>query len=145
MANNSDDCANSSNSKWSSADEDLARCSLAVASTILCVAAVILLVYKKLYKSFNYRLILYLLVASIINSVTDTLQMPFYWYCPEDLFSKPGRKNFCQTLGYLEIYCSWNLLLAISFINVEIFALFTYKHQLRKVEIPCTVTCFILP
>ena len=145
MDNNSNDCANSSNFKWSNADVDLARYSLAVASAILCVAAVILLVYKKLYTSFNYRLILYLLIASIINSVTDTLQMPFYWQCPEDLVLKPGLKDFCHALGYLEIYCSWNLLLIISFINVEIFAMFAYKHQLTEQEIPCTATCFILP
>ena len=145
IASNSNHCANSSNSKWSRADVDLARYSLAIASAILCVAAVILLVYKKLYSSFNYRLILYLLIASIINSVIDTLQMPFLWHCPEDLNKKAGLRDFCQTLGYLEMYCSWNLLLTIFFISVEVFAMFVYKHQLTNLEIPCLVICFLLP
>ena len=143
MESNSDDSANSSTSMWSNDDVDLARYSLAVASVIVCVAAVILLVYKKLYTSFNYRLILYLLVASIINSVVDSLQMPFYWY--GDLNSKPGLESFCQVLGYCELYCAWNMSFIIFFINVEIFVMVTYSHQLIKLEKPCTATCFILP
>ena len=143
MASYSEESAHPSNSKWSNADIDLARYSLGIASTIMCVAAVVLLVHKKLHKSLSYRLILYLLIASMINSVTDTLQIPFYWYRPGGLDS--NLELFCQVLGYMEVYCSWNLSLVIFYINVEIFVMVTYNHQLTKLEIPCTATCFILP
>ena len=143
MESNDDSCANSSNSKWQNGEADLVRSSLSVVSTILCVAAVVLFAYNKLYRLFGYRLILYLLIASMMNSVVDSLQMSFYWYGPEQL--KPGLKSFCQVLGYFEMYCSWNGLLTIFFINADIFAVATYRHELTKVEKTCTAACFGLP
>ena len=142
MANNSDNCHNSS--KWHDAEVDIARASLSLASTILCAAAVILLVYSKYYRSFNYRLILYLLIANIISSLVDALQMPFYWYFPETSLTLPQR-YFCHALGFLEVYASWNLLLTVSFLIVEIFTMISCGYALAKLEIPCTVACFGLP
>ena len=145
MANNSVNCPNTSNSKWNDADIDIARASVSLASAILCVAAVVLLVYSKLYSSFNYRLILYLLIASIINCVVDTLQVPFSLYGRDEVSLTPKQTSFCHALGYLEVYCSWNMLLTTSFFIVEIFTIVTCEYQLIKLEIPCTTACFGLP
>ena len=142
MANNSANCSNSS--KWNHAEVDDARASLALASAILCVAAVVLLVYSKLYRSFHYRLILYLLIANIINCLFDALQMLFFRHDNESSLSQ-AQKCFCYALSYLEVYTSWNLLLTVSFIIVEIFTMINYSYTLVKLEIPCAVACFGLP
>ena len=140
--NISDNCLNSSNDHGHGVD--LARASLALASGILCVAAVVLLLYSKLCRSFTYRLILYLLIANIINSLADALQMPLYWYGDEKNLTT-AQNNSCIALACLEVYASWNLLLTVSFIIVEIFTLVVFGYALVKLEIPCTVACFGLP
>ena len=58
---------------------DIISTTLPVVAVVSSTLAVLLLTYYKLYRSPAHRLILYMLLSQLMNSSTDTLQIPFLW------------------------------------------------------------------
>ena len=117
---------------------------LSMLSLIMCIVAIAILVHYKLYRLFNYRLILYLIVSFLIKSTSNSLELPFFWNQPY-LMKHQYTYNLCQAVGFIGMYSFWSMQLCIAFMTAEIFSMIIFSADLRKVELPLTLACFSLP
>ena len=144
MALNGSDCDN--NSSLNITDEQRlflisARCSTAFLSAIACSVALGLLGYFKLYKWFNYRLVLYLLVSVLVYSVINFMQLPVAWYDP----ANKAYVGFCQFIAFGTEYIIWNLLLLTVFIVIQLFVLVMCFKELKSIERQYVIFSCIFP
>ena len=123
---------------------DLIRTILAIGSLPMCAVAILLMMYYRFYQSFNYRLILYLLISFVIDAMANSIQLPFvlsYSYTiKHQLFY-----DLCEAAGFLQVYCLWNIQLTVVFLTAEVFSMIVFSAELRQAEIPLTFACFSLP
>lgn len=71
----------------------LIKSTLPILSLVTCISAIALLVHYKFYRSFNYRLILYLLLSHVLNATVNSFQVLFIWSVL-DTSSKMERRVF---------------------------------------------------
>ena len=117
---------------------------LSVTSLVMCVLAIALLTYYKLYCSFHHRLILYMLIAFLIDTIAGGLQIPFIWYRTR-ISEHQTIGNLCDAVSFIELYCAWNIQLSVAFMTAEVFTFIVFSKELQKAEVPLTVFCFAAP
>ena len=115
---------------------------LSIPSVVTCVVAIAVMIYYKFYCSFNYRLILYLLISFLIKAIGTSTLYTLHFFFEGDL-SQNQAINF--TINFIYWYVIWNIQLCIAFMTAEIFSMVIFSVELRKAEIPLTLACFILP
>ncbi len=101
---------------------------LLLLSCLPCAMVVLLIVCLRAYRSFIYRLAVYLTLAAIFYSLTTALQM-----VPGDLFHVYN-SAFCKAVGFLAEYGSWVLLLYIYWVIVQLFLLSVCHASTKKLE-----------
>ena len=110
---------------------------LSMSSVAMCAMAIVYMIYYKFYCSFNYRLVLYLLISFLLNTlmvmIANTLE----------IFLDP--ESTPPILDSLFWYPTWTIQLCIGFMTVVIFFMVLFSVELRKAEIPSTIACFALP
>ena len=104
-------------------------------SLVMCMVAIAVMIYYKFYRSFNYRLILYLLISFLINALITMIG-----YTLGLLFD-----TIMHILDSMFLSSVWNIQLCIAFMTAEIFSMVIFSVELRKAEIPLTIACFTLP
>ena len=102
------------------------------------------MVYYRFYRSFNYRLILYLLMSFVNDAVENSLELPFVLYHSYTV-KHSYVYDLCKLVGFLQVYCLWNIQLSVAFLTAEVFAMIVFFVELRKAEVPLTIACFSLP
>ena len=100
------------------------------------------MIYYKFYRSFNYRLILYLLISiflkELITLIASTLELL--------LDTDPSYFDTIMLIGNSMFWYSvWTIQLCIAFMTAEIFSMVIFSVELKKAEIPLTIACFTLP
>ena len=134
---------------------DLVGSLLAVLSLVMCVVAIATLAYYKFYRSFNYRLILYLLISFFLDAVTSCLVLllawNYYYHLPGVSSStKTAKLPFteepvCIAMYVVKVYCMWNMQMFTMFMIAEVFSMAIFSVELQKVEVPLALACFVLP
>ena len=119
---------------------------LAILSLAMCIVAIATLIYYKFYRSFNYRLVLYLLISFFLDALTTCLVLSLTWY----YYSKTAKLPFieeliCIVMYIVKFYCMWNMQLFVAFMIAEVFSMAIFSVELRKVEVPLVLACFVLP
>ena len=123
---------------------DIISSTFPIVSVIACALALVLIAYYKLHHSFNYRLVLYLLVSHFMNSVTNTLQVPFLWL-KNDTNKEEDVFGLCVVVAYMKVYCTWSVALSTTIVIVEISLMIMRYYQLRIREGILIIICFFFP
>ena len=106
------------------------------------MVAIAVMIYYKFYRSFNYRLILYLLISFIIKVLNNIIAYALLLLLDTD------SSYFVTIIVIVNCMCSystWNIQLCFAFMTAEIFSMVVFSVELRKAEIPLTIACFTLP
>ena len=117
---------------------DIVHFSLGMVAIISCTLVISLVLCSKLYYSFNYRLLIYWLIAHVLMSSVHVVALPVVWY-------EPRMAPFCQAVAVLDTYALWVLLLISLFITVEIMSMAVCYVELKLMEIPIVLTSLLLP
>ena len=123
---------------------NLIRVGLGLLSLPVCAGAIALVSYYRFYRSFNYRLILYLLVSFINDAVANSFELPFVLYHSYTIKHR-FVYDVCKFVGFLQVYSLWNIQFSVAFLTAEVFAMIVFSVELQKVEVPLTIACFSLP
>ena len=121
---------------------DIISTTFPIVSVVTCALALVLIAYYKLHHSFNYRLVLYLLVAHLMNSITDTLQISFLWLKGDIGIVLP---DLCVAVAYMKVYCSLSVVFSTTAVMVEILSITMCYNQQRTRENILIFLCFFLP
>lgn len=128
-----DHAANSSNCSELTPEQlrtlSILKGTLSLFSCLPCAVVVFLIIYLRAYRSFVYRLAIYLTLAAIFYSLTTTLQM-----VPGDLFHIHNRA-FCKAVGFLAEYGSWVLLLYIYWVIAQLLLLSVFHVSTKRAEL----------
>lgn len=114
---------------------------LALLSLVSCLLAIVTLFCYKLHRSFNYRLIIYWLSASVLVSGVFVVHLPIAWYSP----SNQALVHHCMFLAFAVFCSSSAMALMALFVTVEVCLLIICSMSLDKYEVPGVVLCFVLP
>ena len=117
---------------------------LPIVSLLSCIGAISLFIYYQFYRSFNYRLILYLLLSHLVKAVINCLQLFYIWgvsEVPNDIASD----SFCLSLALMNVYCIWNVELTTAVIIVEVFLMIVFSYELQNEELVLLSICFYFP
>ena len=105
-------------------------------STLACIGVVILIFLLKKHYFFSQRLILYLSIASLLNSVSTALR---YQRLGETIH------GLCVFTAFFDQTTSWSALIAISCITVNLLLLVVFRKQTTKLEPFFFIMIFIFP
>ena len=114
---------------------------VSILSVVMCMVTIAVMIYYKFYRSFNYRLILYLLVSFLVKVLIFMIAYALAFL----LDTAPHFDTILVTLKSIFWYPVWNIQLCIAFMTAEIFSMVIFSVELRKAEIPLTIACFTLP
>ena len=118
----------------------IARMSSGAVSAVLCLIAVILVCYLRLYKFFVYRLALYQVLSCLAFSVAEALQMMNINYVENNYHG-----SVCRFTAVLFTYTMWVKLLLALCLVFHIFSMAVFFKNLMKWEIPYLIISFVFP
>ena len=108
-------------------------------SFIACLGVITLIILFKKYLFFTQRLILYLTIAALLDSVGYMLHRVDYTHENE------ATRGFCVFIGFFEQNTSWAELIAICCITVSLFVKATRHKDIEKLEKVYIFMIFIFP
>ena len=118
---------------------------MALLSLVMCVVALIIMMYYKLYHLFIYRLILYLFVSFVIDALGDVVQLPILLWLYQDVQGMANDGHVCRSLFAVQLYSMWNVQLFLTFMTAELFSMTLLSVEFKKVEKLLVPTFFVLP
>ena len=110
-------------------------------STIVCLAALLLVVGLKLYKHFSHRLASYQVISSLFYSVVCSVQMVMINYHRDPEVYRP----FCEALGCILEYAVWVKMLAMLWLTLHLFTYIVCYKSLHRAEIVCALIVTLFP
>ena len=119
----------------------LAMASSGAVSTVMCLIAVILVIYWRLYKYFVYRLALYQVLACLLFSVSESLVLMNYNYNE----TKPFHVRACLATAFLMQYTMWVKLLFTLCLVFHLFCLAVCLKNFTKLEIAYVLVSALSP
>ena len=117
---------------------------LPIVALLSCIGAISLFLYYQFYRSFNYRLILYLLLSHVVHAIINCLQLFYIWEVVE-VPSDIGSDGFCLSLALMKVYCMWNVELTTAVMIVEVFLMIMFSYELQNEELVLLSICFYFP
>ena len=110
-------------------------------SILVCLLAAILVFVLKLHKKLVYRLALYQVIAALVFSVAQMLQiiMVNYQSNPEVYGS------ICIAIAFFVMYCQWMKLLFTVWVTFHLFCFALLHKNLKKLEVLYVVTSLLVP
>lgn len=105
-------------------------------STLACIGVVALIFLLKKHYFFSQRLILYLSIASLLNSIATALR---YQRLGETI------RGLCVFTAFFDQTTSWAALIAIACITVNLLLLVVFRKQTTRLEPLFFVTIFVFP
>ena len=139
--NSSTDICNVSFTKDQKNELLLAMASSGAVSTVMCMIAVILVIYWRMYKYFVYRLALYQVLACLLFSVSEVLEMMNYNYNE----TKQFHISACLATGFLTQYTMWVKLLFTLCLVFHLFCLAVCLKNFTKLEIAYVLLSALSP
>ena len=116
----------------------IVRASSGAISAIASMLVILLIIVFKKYLFVTQKLILYLSIASLLNSIAISLQGAVYF--PDNIYTQ----YYCGISGFLEQTTHWSLLLAVSSITIDIYLKAIHGIQTRRTMFYAIVT-FAIP
>ena len=126
---------------------DITRSSVAALSTLFLVVSLIVLSCRKLLGYYNFRLVLYQLLSSLLYSLVTVSQIVAVWYEREGTVVA----DLCKAVGLGLTYSNWTVLLFKFYILTELlyYALVRDKKKVlvrtKRMELLVVVSLFLLP
>ena len=108
-------------------------------SFIACLGVITLIILFKKYLFFTQRLILYLTIAALLNSVSYMLHRVDYTHENE------ATRGFCVFIGFFGQNTSWAELIAICCITINIFLNVVLHKNTEKAEKLYIFMIFVFP
>lgn len=121
----------------------------ATISTVLCLTAIVLIVFTHAYRQFVHRLTLYLNIAALGYSIVFLLQT-----APVEFNHDKGKvavrddyEWLCKAAGFLHQYAGWTTIIFICWITVYLCILVVWKQTPRKkaYEITGVIVSLLFP
>ena len=114
---------------------------------IACIIAVILIIVLKQYRTFLHRLVLYLMVAAGVYSLSFFLEITPVYHDSEGVSVRKGLEGLCAAIGFFTQIMAWIFHIIITWIVVylTLLAVFKYQANKRKHEAIGLITVFVLP
>lgn len=116
-------------------------CALNAVSVLVCLLAAILVFGLKLHRKLVYRLSLYQVLAALVFSTVETLQIFFLNY---DQLSEFYRR-LCTAIGLLEVYTEWVKLLFTVLLTIHLFCFVVLNKNLKQLEVLYVVISLVVP
>ena len=138
MSSNTTDCFNDTNDRNHLL---VAMASSGGVSFIMCVIAISVVMFLKLYKYFVYRLALYQVSACLIFSVSESLVMMNYNYNG----TEPFHVRACLATAFLMQYTMWMKLLFTLCLMFHLFCLAVCFKNFEKLECLYILLPLLLP
>ena len=128
----------------------ITRMTVCSAAILMCAAAIVVIVALKDYKIFVYRLVLYVMVAALLDAITLILQLlPIDLPGEDKVFVEDKYKVMCAISGFLSQVAVWSYVLLICWIVLYLVLLAVFKynvnadHHRQEVMVLCIV--LVLP
>ena len=118
----------------------MAKTSLSIMSSLMCLMAILLVLCLRLYKYFVYRLALYQVVACFVYSMAEILQLVDINYTGNTL-----QDATCKAVASLLQYLVWMTLLFTMCLVFHIFCLAVCLKNLEKQEKVYVLVSVLLP
>ena len=118
----------------------MAKTSLSIISSVMCLIAILLVLCLRLYKYFVYRLALYQVVACFVYSMAEILQLVDINYTGNTL-----QDATCKAVASLLQYLVWMTLLFTMCLVFHIFCLAVCLKNLEKQEKVYVLVSVLLP
>ena len=118
--------------------------SVALVSAVACSVVIAGIVLFKKYLFFTQRLILYLSIAAMVNSMAIMLRLQRVVYYQSEFESKVER-DLCIASGMLEQITGWWQLMAVVCITCSVFVRVVLKRNPEKAEWLFFFAIFFLP
>ena len=114
----------------------------ALISVFACTGVILLVVLFKKYYFFTQRMILYLSIAALLNSIAIALRLQRVAYFFDD---KDSLLGLCIFTGFMDQTTAWSEVIAISCITFNLLLKAVFHKPTEKLEIPYFILIFILP
>ena len=99
---------------------------IAIVSTMVCLLAVILLVFFKLYKYFAHRLALYQVLAALSFGSAQVLELSVIdYYLNVEVY-----EQVCKLVAFLTVCTVWTKILFMSWINLHLFSITVFNKSI---------------
>lgn len=117
------------------------------AGAIACIIAITIIIALKEYHKFVYRLMLYLLLATLVVAVCMALDVAPVYYDGKHAALHHGLEGFCVAIAFVVQCALWTEHLIVCWIVVYIIllAVFDYSAKKRKHEILGIIVSVFLP
>ena len=123
---------------------DIVSSPMPIVSVVMCILALVLVAYYKLYRHFIYRLVLYLLLAHLVNSTNQVFQVPFLWL-RKDVSGEDDAPVLCVAIAFMKVYATWSVVWSTAAVTMEISSMVLFDYQLRNGEHLLNIFSFFLP
>lgn len=114
----------------------------ALISVFACTGVILLVVLFKKYYFFTQRMILYLSIAALLNSIAIALRLQRVAYFFDNEESLLG---LCIFTGFVDQTTAWSEVIAISCITFNLLLKAVFHKPTEKLEIAYFILIFILP
>ena len=110
-------------------------------SILVCLLAALLVFGLKLHKKLVYRLALYQVLAALVFSVAQMLQIIMV-----DYRSNPEiYGSICIAIAFFVMYCQWMKLVSTMWVTFHLFCFAVLHKNLKKLEVLYIVTSLLVP
>ena len=110
-------------------------CAVATISIFACLFVIVIMILYKKYLFFTQRLILYLTIAALLNSIAIALHIT----------EVGAGKGYCAFTAFYDQVTSWSILIAICCITVNLMLTVMFHKHTERLEILYFVLIFIFP
>ena len=115
------------------------RLSVGFLSSVCCLGVIFIILQYKKYMFSTQRLILYLSIAALTNSISLMLGRVNYYS------SRPVIDPYCYFAGFLWLYTGWTELLSICCITFNLFSVMVMKNFRPWFEFVYVIVIFLSP
>ena len=117
---------------------------IGIVSTVACVGVIVLIFFLKKYMFFIQRLILYLSIAALLNSIVISLR--FIRLADHDgNFDNPVLHNLCVASGFFDQTTAWFVTLAFVCITITLFRSAVFHKDSERFEFYYILVIFVSP
>ena len=114
-----------------------------VVSVFICLFAVVLVLFFKLYQKFMYRLATYQVLSALFFGTARSLQLMSY-NDREFEFHSPVYNKLCITVAFITISSSWMKLAFTMWVTVHVFVYSVWFKSMERLEKICILSSVLI-
>ena len=114
-----------------------------VVSVFICLFAIVLVLFSKLYQKFVYRLATYQVISALFFGIARSLQLMSY-NDGEFEFHSPVYNKLCITVAFITVSSSWIKLAFTMWVTVHIFVYSVWYKSVERFEKICILSSVLI-